>query len=70
MYSLHVLPNGYLAINEKTIARYTFTGKLEWANPLPAPRRVDSMVITGNTVYLLYGLAGDMSFHVVKLKAQ
>lgn len=73
-YSLHALPNGYLAINEKTIAKYTFTGKLEWANPLPAPRRVVSMVITGSVVYLLYSTAGlpvaDMSFHVVKLKVQ
>lgn len=71
-YSLHALPNGYLAINEKTIAKYTFTGKLEWANPLPAPRRVDSMVITGSVVYLLYSTAGlpvaDMSFHVVKVR--
>lgn len=73
-YSLHALPNGYLAINEKTIARYSFTGKLEWANPVPTPRRPDSIAITGSVVYLLYSTAGlpvaDLSFHVVKLRIQ
>ena len=67
MYFLHALPNGYLAISEKTIAKHTFTGKLEWANPIPTPRRPEGIAVTGNTVYLLYGLAGDSAFHVVKL---
>jgi hypothetical protein len=67
LYFLHALPNGYLAISEKTIAKHTFTGKLEWANPIPTPRQPDGIAVTGNTVYLLYGLAGDSAFHVVKL---
>lgn len=67
MYSLHALPNGYLATNEKLIAKYTHTGKLDWSQPLPVRRSLDSIAVTGNTVYLLYGLAGDSAFHVVKL---
>jgi outer membrane protein assembly factor BamB len=66
-YSLHALPNGYLATDEKLIAKYTHTGKLEWSQPLPVRRSLDSIAVTGNTVYLLYGLAGDSAFHVVKL---
>lgn len=70
VYSLHTLPDGYFAIDGQTMAKFSPAGQLEWAKPLPTPRHTDSIAVTGNTVYLLYGLAGDLSFHVLKLTVQ